>query len=449
MKNIVAYVRVSHEEQVKYGFSLDAQKDALQTWADENGCTILEWYIDEGVSARKKIKNRPQMQRLLNDVDKGGIDLIVFIKLDRFFRSVSEYYAAQEILERNRTHWKAIHENYDTTTTDGRFRVNIMLSIAEQEADRTSDRIKFTNAHKIRKKQPVTGHQPFGYKIAEIDNGEKRVVIDESAAHIVRDIFAHFLRYQSVLGVSNYIHETHGVKIWLQSMKNILENTKYFGEFRGIPDYCPAYIDRETYDKIQNILKTKNIKVRKTGRVYLFSGLLRCPECNFSLAGNYVTRRNGKEYFTYRCNNAHRNKLCNNRYSISEMKLESWLLSRIRPEIEKYIAEIEIAEPNAAAPVSDRAEIVAEMDRLNYMFQKNRIKIDDYEKQYTELEKRIDEIDNAAPSAVDLSAVRGFLESDVLELYTTVPREDKRAAWRSIIDRIVIDKHGNHTVKFL
>ena len=448
MKNIVAYVRVSHEEQVKYGFSLDAQKDALQEWADENGYKISGWYIDEGVSARKKIKNRPQMQRLLNDVGKGGIDLIVFIKLDRFFRSVAEYYAAQEILERNRTYWKAIQEDYDTTTTDGRFRVNIMLSIAEQEADRTSDRIKFTNAHKIRKKQPVTGHQPFGYTIGTNDDGEKRVIIDESAVEIVRDIFAHFLRYQSVSGVSNHIHKKHGVKIWYQSMRNVLENTKYFGEFRGIADYCPAYIDRETYDKIQAILKTKNTRTRKTNRVYLFSGLLRCPACNFALAGNFVKRRNGNEYFVYRCNNAHRNKMCDNKYSISETKLETWLLSSIRPEIEKYITEIEINSP-AVVPVGDREELVAEMDRLNYMFQKNRIKIDDYEKQYTELENRLDELDNAAPRAVDLSAVRAFLQSDVLELYNVVPREDKRAAWRSIIDKIVIDKNGDHAVYFL
>ena len=124
------------------------------------------------------------------------------------------------------------------------------------------------------------------------------------------------------------------------------------------------------------------------------------------------------------------------------------MLSCIRPELEKYISEIQIDAPKTA-PVGDRSEILAEMDRLNYMFQKNRIKIDDYEKQYSELEKRLDDIDNGAPRPVDLSAVRDFLNSDILDLYTTIPREDQRAAWRSIIDEIIIDKNGNHTVKFL
>lgn len=449
MKNIVCYVRVSHEEQAKFGYSLDAQKDALQKWADDNNCKIVGWYIDSGVSARKKVKNRPALQQLLNDIqNKKKIDLIIFIKLDRYFRSVSEYHETQKILDFYGVPWRATLEDYDTTTTDGRFKVNLMLSIAEQEADRTSDRIKFTFAHKLKKKQPISGNQPFGYTIGKNPDGTKCVIMDEKNADYVREIFAHFLQYQSISGASNHIHRKYGIKIWYQSMKNLLENTMYFGEYKGISDYCPAYIDRETFDKIQKIIKTKNTRTYKTNRIYLFSGLLRCPLCNFSLAGNYITRKNGAEYFTYRCNNAHRNKMCENKYSMSETKLEQWLLSRIKPELEKYIAEIQIDAPNAA-PVADSSEILAEMDRLNYMFQKNRIKIDDYEKQYSELEKRLDEIENAVPRTVDLSAVREFLNSDILDLYTTIPREDKRAAWRSIIDEIVIYKNGEHVVKFL
>lgn len=449
MKNIVAYVRVSHEEQVKYGFSLDAQKDALQEWADENGYKISEWYIDEGVSARKKIKNRPEMQRLLNDVERGGIDLIVFIKLDRFFRSVAEYYAAQEILERNRTYWKAIQEDYDTTTTDGRFRVNIMLSIAEQEADRTSDRIKFTNAHKIRKKQPISGSQPFGYTIGVNEDGEKRVIIDENAAEDVRAIFSHFLQYNSISGVTKYILDARGIKIKYNSMKKILKNPYYYGHYNGVDDYCPAYITKGTFDKIQIILKNKNLKTPQTRRVYLFSGLMSCPECGNNLVGQFLRKNGaGEDYLVYRCQNNRRQKHCGFKKCVLEHKLEKWLLDSIRPELEKYIAEVEIDAP-AAAPVADRAEVVAEMDRLNYLFQKNRIKLDAYEKQYEELENKLAEIDTAEPVKMDVSALREFLKSDILDLYGEISRHDKRAAWRSIIDKIAIDENGNYSVNFL
>ena len=56
---------------------------------------------------------------------------------------------------------------------------------------------------------------------------------------------------------------------------------------------------------------------------------------------------------------------------------------------------------------------------------------------------------NAAPVTADLSALRGFLDSDILSLYVEIPREDKRAAWRSIIDKIIVDRNGSHAVYFL
>lgn len=449
MLKVVCYVRVSHEEQAKHGYSLDAQKDALQNWSNDNNCIILDWYIDEGVSARKKVKNRPALQRLLTDVEQGEIDMIIFIKLDRYFRSVSEYYETQKILEKHRVHWRAILEDYDTTTTDGRFKINLMLSIAEQEADRISDRIKFTFQHKIKKKQPITGSQPFGYKIGQNPDGSKCVVIDENAADNVREIFAHFLQYQSVSATTKHMVNNYDVNVEYDIIKKLLRNTYYYGHYKGVDDYCPAYIDKETFDTIQGILKNRNIKTPRTRRVYLFSGLLQCPSCGINLSGNFLrkTKKNG-DYLTYRCNNNRQNKTCDFNYCLPERKFEKWLLSHIKPELEKYIATIEIDAPKAA-PVGDRSEIVAEMERLNYMFQKNRIKIDDYEKQYSQLERKLEKIDAAENKPVDVSHILEFLNGDVLDLYGEISREDKRAAWRQIIDEIIIDRNGNHTVKFL
>ena len=444
MQNIVAYVRVSHEEQVRFGFSLDAQKDAIQQWADDNGLIIKHWYIDEGVSGRKKVKNRPQMQQMLRDVQRGGIDLIVFIKLDRYFRSVSEYHNTQRILEMNGVHWKAIKEDYDTTTTDGRFKINIMLSIAEQEADRTSDRIKFTFEHKIKKKQPICGQQPFGYKIGVNESGEKRVIIDETAAPIVREVFARFAVCQSISGVAAYVNNEMGLEMTFNSIKKILKNTYYYGHYRGVNDYCPAYITEEQFNKNQYIMKNRNIKTPQTRRVYLFTGLLKCPECNH----HFTSQISSNQYLNYRCGHAHKHKICNYKRTISEKKIEKWLLSVIRPKLAEYITEIDFDAPKPK-PNGNKSDIIAEMDRLNYMFQKSRINIDAYEKQYAELETRLEMLEKLENETADISHVLDFLNSDVLDLYETLPREDKRAAWRSIIHEIIIDPDGNHTVNFL
>ena len=132
------YVRVSTEEQKIHGLSIEAQTEALDEWAKEHGVKVVGHYNDAGISARKKHTKRPERIRLLEDVKAGRVDLIVFTKLDRWFRNIAEYYKVQEILEANNVNWKTIHEDYDTSTASGRLKINIMLSVAQDEADRTS-----------------------------------------------------------------------------------------------------------------------------------------------------------------------------------------------------------------------------------------------------------------------------------------------------------------------
>ena len=87
-----AYIRVSHDEQVKHGFSIEAQKEGLQKYAEERGYRIVEWYIDEGKSARKKTSKRKEYLRLIEDVKQGKFEMIIFKCFDRWFRNIGEYY---------------------------------------------------------------------------------------------------------------------------------------------------------------------------------------------------------------------------------------------------------------------------------------------------------------------------------------------------------------------
>ena len=373
--------------------------------------------------------------------------MIVFTKLDRYFRSVAEYHETQKVLEMHGVHWKAILEDYDTTTTDGRFKINIMLSIAEQEADRTSDRIKFTFEHKVKKKQPISGSQPFGYKIGQAEDGSKRVVIDEAAASAVRAIFEHFAHYNSISGATFYAVHELGLSINYNTVSNMIKSPYYFGHYRGVDDYCPAYISKADFDRNQSVLKNRHIKTPRSRRVYLFSGLLVCPHCGRKLAASSAKKADCNRVLYYRCLTHLKDKTCPFNRSLAERKLEGWLLEKIKPELERYIAEVEVGEP-VPVPAGDRSEIAAEMERLNYMFEKNRISLADYDKKYTALEKRLEALD-VAPAPVDLSRVREFLNSDILDLYGSLSREDKRAAWRQIIDHIVTDRNGEHTVHFL
>ena len=141
-KRAAIYVRVSTAEQKEHGLSVDNQLDALKNYCQERGFSIAGIYNDAGISARKKYRSRPALLQLLEDCQKHKIDIILFTKLDRWFRSVADYYAVQQVLDGAKVPWRAIWEDYETETSAGVFKVNIMLSVAQAESDRTSERIK-------------------------------------------------------------------------------------------------------------------------------------------------------------------------------------------------------------------------------------------------------------------------------------------------------------------
>ena len=138
MKRVFLYARVSTEEQAVHGLSIEAQTRALEEWAKANGHKVVGTYVDAGISARKPASKRPALQSLLSDIRSGKGDMVAFTKLDGWFRNLAEYYKVQEVLEQNRVDWKAIQEDYETATASGRLKVNIMLSVAQDEADRKS-----------------------------------------------------------------------------------------------------------------------------------------------------------------------------------------------------------------------------------------------------------------------------------------------------------------------
>ena len=111
IRRVGLYGRVSTEEQAIRGFSIEAQVDALKEHCKKNNMKIVDIYLDEGISGAKPPLKRPALKRLLEDVESGKIDMILFTKLDRWFRSVKEYFKVQDVLDNNKVEWKAIQED--------------------------------------------------------------------------------------------------------------------------------------------------------------------------------------------------------------------------------------------------------------------------------------------------------------------------------------------------
>lgn len=149
MKNVRLYIRVSHEEQVKFGYSIDAQINALKTYCKENKLIVKGRYVDEGISAYS-IKKRHALQKMINESENG--DIILFTKLDRFSRNVLDANIILKNLNDKGVSIKAINEDdIDTSTADGKFIFDLKLSLAERERNKTSERINDVFKYKAQK----------------------------------------------------------------------------------------------------------------------------------------------------------------------------------------------------------------------------------------------------------------------------------------------------------
>ena len=446
---VAAYIRVSTTEQKLHGLSLDAQKMKLIAYAKKHGMKIVEWYMDEGVSGRKLIRNRPELQRMINDAKKGNFERIIFIKLDRFFRSVAEYHECMKQIAP--VVWSTTEEDYDLTTANGRMLVNMKLTIAEMEADVTGERIKLVNEYKTATGQPLSGSQPFGWMIAKDETtSRKKVVKDPDEAPILEDILQHFETYQSKRKTVTYLYSKYHISLSQHAFSDLISNTMLYGAYRDNPNYCDAYMDKERFDNIQEIQK-RNIKENTAeNRVYLFTGLIKCPHCGRLLAGQiHRTVREGRPtymYKAYRCPKHRMSNACDFKKVIFEGTFEKLLLNNLEQHLKNAkIRSVEVFESGEGKiPKYDINEINAEIERLNYSWRKGRIKtIEQYDKEYDELMEQLElaQSEQKETSTIDFDKIEVVLQSGWQEIYNTLDDEHKRAFWRNIISSIEIEWH--------
>lgn len=448
IEEVAAYIRVSTQEQKMHGLSLESQVQLLQSFAENNNMKIVEWYKDEGVSARKLIKKRPELQRMIQDAQKGRFKRIIFIKLDRYFRSVGEYHECQKLLDAEGVTWTATEEKYDLSTANGRAFVNMKLTIAELEADTAGERVQIVNEYKIKSGLPLFGTQsmPFCYAVEEPKDGERHKYIVKRNKEIMEDLIAHIMVNHSVRAAVTYINNKYKCAYRYNAIMGALKNTMIYGYYKGNPNYCTPYITKEMFDKLQAIIK-RNPRTTTNDHAYIFTGLIKCPDCGNRLTGSMNNnKKNGKEYryYNYRCFNNRTNKMCPFNKAVFENTLEKMLLDRIEDIIaDKKLKSIEIRANSNQVSKYNMQELQAELDRLNYSWQKGRIKsVDEYDRRYDEITHKMEVATEEAlnlASEPDYEKIESVLTGGWKEIYTALDDEHKRAFWRSFVDEIQID----------
>lgn len=429
------YPRVSTEEQFLNGLSLDAQHKDLTDYANHMGYEIVGIYPDEGISARKPVSKRPALLRLLEDVKQNKIDIILVTKLDRWFRNIKEYQATEEVLQAHNCHWKTIYEEYDTSTANGQMVVNIMLAVAQNECDRTSERIKVVFEHKKRNQEHLNGPIPFGYK-----NIDKHLQKDEERSYIVEDIFRYYFSCFSKRATKAYSLETYGDNSpTAYQIDRMLTSEVYAGMRYGKTGYCEPYITLEQHNQILSVCQAKTYPGTK--EPYLFSQMIVCPHCGLKLIA-FTKKHKCKdgritESKKYRCDQKQRTHTAP---CITEKKIEQYLLDHVSLELQKRIYEIKESEKDTTKKVNKTVRIRAEIDRLNILFQKGRISIDYYDEQYEKLEKQLSSEEQT--EIIHLESYKGIekiLSGNWHDVYDKLDYTHKKTFWKRIIKEIYVD----------
>ena len=441
IRRVGLYGRVSTEEQALRGFSIEAQVDALKEYCEKNGMKIVDVYLDEGISGAKPPLKRPALKRLLDDVEAGKIDMILFTKLDRWFRSVKEYFKVQDVLDNNKVEWKTIQEDYDTTTANGQMAITIFLAVAQNERDRTAERIKVVLDHKRRNKEACFGGRaiPFGYAKEKDEGGITRLVKDPETQKACQEFWDILLKSNNLNKAIRHMVDEYGIHKDWKSWKRMTQSDFYCGIHRGVQDYCPAYVTPEAFLKFQ---ERDVVKGTPTGVPYYFRGLMRCPKCGHKLCGD-ADRRYGRINKAYRC--AWRGRGCDNHKAVTEKKAEKYLLDNLERHVRNTIIEVEIEakDPKNKSDSERRLKNLKErLRRLNVMYMAGNKSDEEYFKEDAEIKLAISkaekELEMTKPRKVD--HLKEFLETDFKNAYAIFSEEEKQEFWQDLIKEIKIDR---------
>ena len=320
---VTYYARVSSESDEQLN-SLDNQiayyEDLIRR---TRAWTYIQGYVDEGLSGIST-KKRKHFNEMIADAKEGAFDLIITKEISRFARNtLDSLQYTRELLG-----WGVgvffQNDNINTLDEDAELRLTIMSSIAQDELRKLSSRVKFGHQQAIKSNVVLGNSRIFGYK-----KDEKRLVIDESQAPMVRDLFRLYatgeysMKQLETLFYEQGYRNYNGNKIAHTTMSGIISNPKYKGYYVGnkvrivdmftkkqkfLPpeewvmfkdetgEIVPAIVSEELWDKANEVLtrRSEDVKNRQgiCNHANLLTGKLYCAHCG---AAYYRRESKGKD----------------------------------------------------------------------------------------------------------------------------------------------------------
>lgn len=307
-KKIAIYVRVSTEEQARTGYGLSDQERQCRKYLEiffEDRQDDIELYKDDGYSA--KDFNRPEIKRLIKEIEQKKVDTVIVFKLDRLTRSVIDVYTfISKIMELD-CKLIAVLDHLDIHSANGRMFIGILSIIAQWEREVISERTLAGLEEMVAEgKYPYGGKRPFGWII----NEQRYMDINPKEADILRWMAEQCIQNQSVNEIKEKLFEEKGIKMSWLTIKRLLTRKINIGIFfyhgKEYTDVIPPILDVDSYSKICEILDENKIsRVNKTD--YIFHRLVYC-DCGYKMQqkSTYKASKEGTVIYYYyycpRCN---------------------------------------------------------------------------------------------------------------------------------------------------
>jgi len=306
-RRCAVYTRKSTEEGLDQAFnSLDAQRDACEAFIAsqraEGWVLVPDHYDDGGVSGGTL--ERPALQRLLQDIQAGLVDVVVVYKIDRLSRSLMHFARLVEVFDAHDVTFVSVTQSFNTTTSMGRLTLNILLSFAQFEREVIGERVRDKFAASRARGLWMGGPVPLGYTVRD-----RRLLVDEDEAARVRHVFAGFAELGSATRLARELRQEDvrtktGRPFDKGAVYRLLHNRTYLGEVthkgQVFPGEHPAIVPRELWDRVHALLQeSPRARANQNRRQSpaLLRGLIFGPDGR-ALSPTH-TRRRGRLYRYY------------------------------------------------------------------------------------------------------------------------------------------------------
>ena len=315
--NCAIYVRKSTEKGLEQEFnSLHNQEEACRSYIlsqTYNGWEYYQTYEDGGISGGTM--KRPGLKKMLSDMKKGLIQVVVVYKVDRLSRSIIDFHNMMKEFEKHNCSFVSITQAFDTSTSMGKLTLNMLLSFAQFEREVSAERVRDKIAASKKKGFWTGGCPPMGYDVLD-----KKLLVNRKEAEQVRFIFKKYLEIRSLSGLKDFLARTDiRTKIWTSQnglqrggrifstsmLARILRSQVYIGRIEskkdGIsyPGKHKGIVNKDIFKQVQEIMDENRNKLnRKYSKLpYLLSKKLYDRKGN--VFKNQQSRKNGNLRYRY------------------------------------------------------------------------------------------------------------------------------------------------------